>query len=132
LFPIMALGAEFIVHNVFVDRPEQNPYVRWFAESSMRDEPGYPNFYEFTRVCETLAADVANHDFSAELAGLALPVLALYGDHDKLTCQGSVLKAVGRIPRVRTVILRRCGHMPMIERPHETLFHLDRFLRTPP
>ena len=132
LYPFLRYGAGFILDNVFVDHPDTNPYVRWFRESAMRDAPGYPNLAEFVRVCTTLCPDIAAHDYSAELPSLGMPVLGLWGDHDKLTAIGPVLRHLGRIPRIRTVVLPRCGHMPMVERPADTLFHLERFLAHPP
>lgn len=132
LLPTLGLGADFIVKNVFVDSAEQNPHVRWFRDSAMRDDPGYPNLRAFARVCETLCRDVVAGDFSERLTSLHLPVLGIWGDTDKLTCRSGVLRNLSRIRQVRTVVLRRCGHMPMIERPQETLFHLRRLLECPP
>jgi pimeloyl-ACP methyl ester carboxylesterase len=131
LFPALALGANFILDNVFVDRPKDNPHVQWFRESVSRDDPGYPNLYEFARVCESLCRDVVGRDFSAELGQLELPVLAIWGDRDKLTCRDSVIRQVGRIRRIRTVVMR-CGHMPMVERSADTLFQLERLIEQPP
>jgi pimeloyl-ACP methyl ester carboxylesterase len=131
LFPTLALGANFILDNVFVDSPRANPHVRWFRESVLRDDRGYPNLYDFARVCESLCDDIAGRDFSQQLGSLELPVLAIWGDRDKLTCRGSVLREVGRIRRIRTVVMR-CGHMPMVERPSDTLFQLQRLLDQPP
>lgn len=132
LLPTLALGSNFIVRNVFVDSAEQNCHVRWFRESALRDDPGYPNLRDFVRVCETLCRDVVTGDFSDQLASLHLPVLGIWGDADKLTCRSRVMRNLSRISRVRTVVLERCGHMPMIERPAETLFHLRRLLTSPP
>lgn len=132
LLPTLTLGADFIVNNVFVDRADRNPYVRWFRDSAMRDGPGHPNLRAFVRVCETLCKDVAARDYSERLSSLHLPVLALWGDSDKLTCRSRVLRNLGHIRRIRTVIVPRCGHMPMIERPKETLGQLRRFLESPP
>jgi len=132
LLPTLGLGADFIVNNVFVDRADDNPHVRWFRDSAMRDGPGFPNLRAFARVCETLCRDVVSGDYSDRLQSLHLPVLGIWGDADKLTCRSSVMHNLARIERVRTVVLRRCGHMPMIERPRETLFHLRRLLDTPP
>jgi pimeloyl-ACP methyl ester carboxylesterase len=132
LYSTLLHGADFIVRNVFVERAEDNSGVRWFRESSLRDEPGNPNLKEFARVCESLCWDVLRSDYSARLPSLHLPVLALWGDQDKLTDHSGVLRHLGAVPRVRTVLLKRCGHMPMIEQPEDTVFHLQRFLQNPP
>jgi pimeloyl-ACP methyl ester carboxylesterase len=132
LFPMLGLGAAFILNNVFVDRPDENPHVRWFHESSLHDEPSRANLYDFARVSESLCADVIGRDYSAHFPSIKIPVLALWGDADKLSAIPSVLRALGGLPRLRTVMLRRTGHLPMVERPDETLFHLKRFLENPP
>lgn len=132
LFPILGLGASFILDNVFVDAPEDNPHVEWFYESALRDDRSYFNLLEFARVCESLCVDVANRDYSKHFPSMHLPVLAIWGDHDKLSSVGGVLKRLGDLPRLRTVMLKDTGHMPMVERPDQTLFQLERFLRNPP
>ncbi len=132
LYRTLLHGVDFIVKNVFVEGPEENPGVRWFRDSALRDEPGNPNLREFARVSESLCWDVMKRHYARELGALGLPVLALFGDHDKLTALPSVLRSLGGTRRVRTVVIPRCGHMPMIERPRETLFHLERFLENPP
>lgn len=132
LFPILGLGATFILKNVFVDSPEENPHVRWFHESALRDDPACNNLFDFARVCETLCTDVLSRDFSDRFETFNAPVLAIWGEADKLTTVGPVLKRLGRFPRLRTVMMPKTGHMPMIERPEETLFHIERFLTDPP
>jgi pimeloyl-ACP methyl ester carboxylesterase len=132
LLPFFVLGASFILDNVFVARPEENEHVRWFRESAMRDDKGMPNLLDFARVCETLCADLLHRDYSPQFHRIHVPVLALWGDADRLTYVPSVLRSLDGFPRLRTVVLRRCGHMPMVERPDETLFHLERFLSSPP
>jgi 4,5:9,10-diseco-3-hydroxy-5,9,17-trioxoandrosta-1(10),2-diene-4-oate hydrolase len=132
LYPTLRLGADRIVDNIFVTREQDNPHVRWFRQAAMRDEPGSPNLRDFARVCESLCRDVARGDYSDRFPTLGLPVLALWGDSDRLTSLSPVLRQLGRIPRVRTVVLPRCGHMPMIEYPAETVRQLERFLQNPP
>lgn len=132
LFRTLSLGAEFILKNVFVDSVEENPHVKGFCESALRDAPGYPNLRDFARVCEHLCRDVVGRDYKDRLRDLHLPVLGIWGDADKLTPIPAVLESLGRIRRVRSVILKGCGHMPMVEKPEETLFQVRRFLETPP
>jgi pimeloyl-ACP methyl ester carboxylesterase len=131
LYPMLRYGADFIVKNVFVDKPAENEYVQWFRDSAMRDAPGAPNLRAFARVTETLAPIVAASDFSPQLPALPMPVLAVWGDGDKLTLLPNVLRAMDRIPRVRSVVVRS-GHLPMIERPEETSFQLERLIHAPP
>ena len=132
LFATLGVTANFIVNNIFVDRPEENANIRWFRESAMRDARGWPNLLEFTRVCETLCRDVIGRDYRDHFPSLQLPVMALWGDTDKLTALPGVLRSLKHIRRIRTVILERTGHMPMIERPEEFIFHLERFINSPP
>jgi len=132
LYRTLLHGADFIVRHVFVDSPEDNRYVRWFRDTAMRDAPGNPNLRAFARVCESLCWDVLRSDITAELPRLRLPTLAIWGDHDHLTRLSSALRAVDSLPRARTVVLRRCGHMPMVEKPQDTVFHLERLLQNPP
>jgi pyruvate dehydrogenase E2 component (dihydrolipoamide acetyltransferase) len=132
LYPFLRFGFDFILDNVFVDSEADNEHVRWFRRSALRDAPGYPNLHDFARVCETLCPDVARRDYSPHFPSLPTPVLAIWGDHDRLTSLGPVLMNLGKIPRVRTVVVPRAGHMPMVERPEETRFHIERFLESPP
>ena len=81
---------------------------------------------------ETLCVDVIEHDYSEHFPEIHIPVLAIWGEADRLTKVGPVLKRLGRLPRLRTIMMPRTGHMPMIERPEKTLWHLERFLVSPP
>jgi len=132
VFPMLILGADFILDNVFVQSPDENRYVRWFHQTSLRDEPGYPNLRDFARVGTHLCRDAVKRDFSDRLPFIQVPALVLMGDHDKLSSLSCVLRKVGGISRVRTVVVKNCGHLPMIEHPEETLFHMRRFLTNPP
>ena len=53
-----------------------------------------------------------------------MPVLALWGDTDRLAFGATFARGAD----LRTVILHQCGHMPMVERPAETLFYLRQLL----
>ena len=132
LLPALFASANFIVDQVFHDSDTENPGVRWFRETSLHDAPGYPHLRAFARVGESLCRDVIGLSFAQDLVHLDMPVLALYGDGDKLTAVPAVLRQLDGIRRVRTVLLPKTGHMPMIERPAETVFHLRRLLEEPP
>ena len=132
LLPLVALGSGFIMKNIFVTKPRDNENIRWFKRSFARDAPHLPNFRRWIAVCETLCRDLAERDYSDQLKHLHMPVLALWGDHDKLTAVPSVMRSLDNVHQIRTVMLRDCGHMPMIEYPEQTVWHLERFLATPP
>lgn len=131
LFPLLQVTAEFILANVFVDRPHNNEYVRHFHESSKRDDPGYPNLHDFARVCSSLCRDAVRLDYRGRLPSLKPPVLAIWGDEDRLTSLPGAMGSFDLIPRIRTSFLKRCGHMPMIEQPEVVLSMLGDFLDDP-
>ena len=132
LLPLLGLGAGLILDNVFVDSPEANRHVRWFREMSLVDAPGYPNLRDFARVGETLCRDLVRRDYSAELRHVHAPVLVVWGDADRLVGLSGALRRLDGFRRLRTVVVPGCGHMPMVERPAETLAHIERFLESPP
>lgn len=132
LYPYFRYGAGFALGSLFEDSPRDNPEVDSFIRSSRRDDPGAPNIKDFARVGESLCRDLVRRDGSRRLNELTLPVLFLQGSSDKMSNIRHTLKALSAIPRLRSIILDRCGHMPMVERPAQTLRHLERFLRDPP
>jgi pimeloyl-ACP methyl ester carboxylesterase len=54
------------------------------------------------------------------LAGLGLPLLALYGTRDKLVSPGSE-RQYANVPGAHVVAIDGSGHSPMVERPFATL-----------
>ncbi len=129
LLPTLTRGADWILDQVFY---EDSDASRAFRESALRDDPGLPNLRDFVRVCGTLCPDLARRNYSDQLGSLQMPVLSLWGDGDKLTDLSATIRALNNVPQVRTAIIPRCGHMPMIEHPEECAFHIERFIRTPP
>ncbi|MBM4395631.1 MAG: alpha/beta fold hydrolase [Deltaproteobacteria bacterium] len=107
----------FILDNVFVDRPEVNPYVRHFRGASLQDAPGFPHLRDFARVSCSICRDILGRDYSPHLPELSMPVLAIWGEADRLVAFPSVKAALTRIPRLRAFGMAQTGHMPMIERP---------------
>ena len=63
-----------------------------------------------------------------ELAKIQVPTLLLWGDQDRALDVSSieVMKPLLKQPTV--VIMKDCGHVPMIERPEETAAHYQAFL----
>jgi abhydrolase domain-containing protein 6 len=62
------------------------------------------------------------------LPGLRMPVLVIWGDHDRIL-HVSTTEVLGKyLPNREIVILKDCGHVPMIERPKETARYYADFL----
>lgn len=64
-----------------------------------------------------------------DLHAIEMPVLVLWGDHDRIIPAERALPYVRRFPRSRMVVFERCGHVPMEERPRAFLREVLPFLR---
>lgn len=64
-----------------------------------------------------------------DLRALEMPVLAVWGDHDRIIPAERAVPYMKRFPRARMVIFDRCGHVPMEERPEAFLREVLPFLR---
>lgn len=62
------------------------------------------------------------------LPELNQPALVLWGDTDRLIDVSTVGVMQEKLPNPQVVIMRDCGHSPMIERPQETAEHYRAFL----
>ncbi|MEA3470326.1 MAG: alpha/beta hydrolase, partial [Thermodesulfobacteriota bacterium] len=62
------------------------------------------------------------------LPRLHMPVFIIWGDADRILHVSSVEVYQRYIPQIETVILKNCGHAPMLERPAETADFYLRFL----
>jgi pimeloyl-ACP methyl ester carboxylesterase len=62
------------------------------------------------------------------LEGLKMPVFVIWGDKDRLIHVSSVEIYKNQLPKVETVILKDCGHVPMLEQPEESANHYTEFL----
>lgn len=58
------------------------------------------------------------------------PTFILWGDQDRLLHVSSVDVMTPLLPNSKAVIMKHCGHAPMIERPAETAKHYQTFLDT--
>ena len=58
---------------------------------------------------------------------VSCPTLIISGDRDMMTPVKASESLAGSIKNAKTIILRRCGHMMMVERPDETLDALIQF-----
>ncbi|MFO7558384.1 MAG: alpha/beta fold hydrolase [Desulfobacterales bacterium] len=66
------------------------------------------------------------------LEGLKMPVFVIWGDKDRLIHVSSVEVYQKELPQVEAVILKDCGHLPMLERPEESATHYAQFINNHP
>jgi pimeloyl-ACP methyl ester carboxylesterase len=82
-----------------------------------------------------LKASSTFHDQAAQLeilSHLKMPVFVIWGDKDRLLHVSSVEIYQKELPQAETVILKDCGHLPMLERPEESAMHYSEFLKKHP
>ncbi len=63
---------------------------------------------------------------------LKMPVFVIWGDKDRLLHVSGVEVYKQVLPQVETVILKDCGHVPMIEQPTVSARHYAEFLKRHP
>ncbi len=102
------------------------PYIpgvlkRHFAEEGLRNRP----FYE--KIMRDLNAKPAPVD--SIMMRISAPTLVLWGDHDRILDVSAVTVLKAGIPVNRAVVMKDCGHAPMIEYPAETAGLLVGFIR---
>jgi len=68
-------------------------------------------------------------DMAPLLPDLHLPVLVLWGDRDRITNVSTTEVLEKSLSSQDTVIMKDCGHLPMVERPKEAAGHYVSFLR---
>jgi len=64
-----------------------------------------------------------------ELPNIEAQTLILWGDQDKVLDVSSVPVFEKRLKNHKTVIIKDCGHLPMIEKPQETATHYIDFIK---
>ncbi|MCA9684404.1 MAG: alpha/beta hydrolase, partial [Myxococcales bacterium] len=62
-------------------------------------------------------------------AGVEVPVLLLGGSSDRIIGMDAIRAAAERMPTATLVELARCGHFPGAERPEETVYTIENYLR---
>ncbi len=63
------------------------------------------------------------------LPSLPQPTLILWGREDRVMPSSAAARYAALMPQARLVLLDRCGHVPMIEKPAETARAIEAFLR---
>ncbi len=80
---------------------------------------------------EKIFAELEKEKYSleSEIGKVQNPVLILWGDSDRIlhVSGGDILAK--KVPGSRMVIMKNCGHVPMMERPGEAARHYLDFLK---
>jgi pimeloyl-ACP methyl ester carboxylesterase len=68
------------------------------------------------------------HLLESLLPRLTLPTLVVWGDSDHFFHRSAVETLQRGVPQAQVVLMQRCGHLPMFERPAEFASHFTRFV----
>ena len=68
------------------------------------------------------------HLLESLLPRLTLPTLVVWGDSDHFFHRSAVDTLRRGLPHAQIVVMQRCGHLPMFERPAEFASHFTRFI----
>lgn len=103
------------------------PFIPWpissvIAEQTIAASPFYKKMFD----------DLYTYgvDLVPLLPRLSMPVLVLWGDHDRIFHVSTTEVLKRSLLHAEIVILENCGHVPVMERPRETALHLSRFLES--
>lgn len=97
------------------------PVKRYFAEKAVESRA----FNE--KIEKDLRKDAVN--LEQQLGRIAAPALILWGDDDRILDMSAVGVFEKGLRNHTTVIMKRCGHTPMLERPDESARHYLTFLK---
>ncbi len=102
------------------------PKIPGFAKKSLVDEAmSHKSGNE--RIRKTLEAEMGA--LEPDLPKIKARTFVLWGDHDRVLDVSSVLVLTKGLTNCTSVILKDCGHLPMIERPEEAAGHYLAFLK---
>lgn len=92
----------------------------YFAEKAVKNRP----FNE--RIFEDIRGDKIRVE--SRLGMIRVPTLILWGDTDRVIDPSAATVFQAKIKNAKTIILKDCGHGPMVERPEETARYFLEFL----
>ncbi len=69
-----------------------------------------------------------SHGLPARLKELALPILVITGDDDRIVPTAESIRLAGELPNAELVVIPNCGHVPHEESPAPTLAAIRSFL----
>ena len=107
---------------VFEKPPEiPNPIKRFLSEKAM----DAVTFNE--KILKDLFAE--KYILEKDLSKIRVRTLILWGDMDRVIDVSCIKILEKKIGKSKTVIMKNCGHIPMLERPEETAQHYIAFLK---
>ncbi|CAN7365447.1 alpha/beta hydrolase [Aquipseudomonas alcaligenes] len=106
---------------VFVEKPPMpGSLKRYLAEQSMANREHYQQVFQHL---------VQRYvPLEPELPKITAPTLLLWGDRDRVLDVSSIEVMKPLLGKSSVVVMKECGHVPMIERPAETAAHYQAFL----
>jgi abhydrolase domain-containing protein 6 len=103
----------------------KQPFIPWPITSVLADKA--ITSYEFNRkIWKEFTTQ--STDIYPLLAGLNVPVLVIWGDKDRILHVSTTEVLKKSLPNSEIVIIKDCGHLPMLERPKETAGYYVSFL----
>lgn len=114
---------ERLLNFVFVEPPALPQGVKHYLA-----ERAIANSAHYQAVLEQLVTRYI--PLEPELANVTAPTLVLWGDQDRVLDVSSITVLKPLLKHSSVVIMKACGHAPMIERPAETAAHYQAFLDT--
>ena len=106
---------------VFVEAPPMPaPLQEHFAAQAMANAAHYQLIFGHLRERYV--------PLEPELPKITAPVLLLWGDKDRVLDVSSIEVMKPLLQKPSVVVMKNCGHVPMLERPEETAGHYQRFL----
>lgn len=122
--PLVVLQAEdfdALMRFVFVNPPPlPESLKRHFAEQSMANQELYDRIFSQLRNRYV--------PLEPELPRIQVPTLLLWGEQDRVLDVSSIEVMKPLLQKPSVVVMKDCGHAPMIERPEETARHYQAFL----
>jgi abhydrolase domain-containing protein 6 len=107
------------------------PFIPWPGKSVLAKKTVEASAFHM-KIWNDLKHDKDTFDFTPRLTEIKPPVLLIWGDRDRITHVSAAKVIESHVPGIESVILKDCGHMPMLERPKETAGYYVAFLKKHP
>jgi pimeloyl-ACP methyl ester carboxylesterase len=127
-YPRRAVASQ--LGSLFFDADQIDPALGDIAVDDFQRIYGAANArYAFLCAARNIYLDApwGKNGFYARLADLEAPALFIWGSHDKLIPAGFKRHVAEWLPTAEQVVLDRCGHVPQLERPDDTIGLLCEF-----